>query len=176
MTKVGEEFSDGKSSFDFSAKHTRFSIERSLQRLRTNYLDIVLIHSDGDDEKILSETDCLETLQELKQQGLIRAIGMSTKTNSGGIMAAELTDMVMLTYNLQQQDQQALDFAVRNNKGVLVKKGLMSGHIQESGRDLLRESMQKIFSQAGVNSMIVGTINPQHLAQNVRLAKELSTS
>jgi len=176
MTKVGEEFSDGKSSFDFSAKHTRFSIERSLQRLRTNYLDIVLIHSDGDDEKILSETDCLETLQELKQQGLIRAIGMSTKTNSGGIMAAELTDMVMLTYNLQQQDQQALDFAVRNNKGVLVKKGLMSGHIQESGRDLLRESMQKIFSQAGVNSMIVGTINPQHLAQNVRLGKELSTS
>src|SRR5690554_1331134 len=51
-TKVGEEFENGRSSFDFSAAHTRFSIERSLRRLRTDYLDIALIHSDGNDVDI----------------------------------------------------------------------------------------------------------------------------
>lgn len=32
MTKVGEIFEKGKSSFDFSAAHTRLSVERSLKR------------------------------------------------------------------------------------------------------------------------------------------------
>src|SRR5687768_5179148 len=50
VTKVGEEFTEGKSFFDFSASHTRASVERSLKRLNTDFLDIVLIHSDGNDE------------------------------------------------------------------------------------------------------------------------------
>ena len=172
-SKVGEEFSAGKSHFDFSAKHTRFSVERSLQRLRTDYLDIVLIHSDGEDEKILRQSDCLQELQKLQADGLIRAIGMSTKTRAGGLLAAELMDIVMLTYNLQQQDQPVLDYARDHEKGVLVKKGLMSGHVQDSGRDLIRESMQLIFSQSAISSMIVGTINVEHLRQNVELAKSI---
>ena len=52
-TKVGEEFTTGKSFFDFSAEHTRRSVERSLRDMKTDYLDIVLIHSDGEDLKIL---------------------------------------------------------------------------------------------------------------------------
>src|SRR5690606_4111141 len=79
-SKTGEEFSNGQSHFDFSAKHTRFSIERSLKRLRTDYLDLVLVHSDGQDEHIIRHTDCFETLQQLKDQGLIRAFGISSKT------------------------------------------------------------------------------------------------
>ena len=172
-TKVGEEFVDGKSLFDFSAKHTQVSVERSLQRLNTDYLDIVLIHSDGQDEKILLESSCVEALKKCKEAGLIRAIGMSTKTISGGKLASDLLDIVMLTYNLEQQDQEVVDYAQQKNKGVLVKKGLMSGHVNKSGKDLLRESMSLIFSQAAISSMIVGTINPDHLSQNVKITKDI---
>lgn len=172
-TKVGEEFIDGESVFDFSAKHTQFSVERSLKRLKTDYLDIVLIHSDGQDEEILLNSDCLKALNKLKESGLIRAIGMSTKTIAGGMLAADLLDIVMLTYNLDQQDQAVVDYAQQHNKGILVKKGLMSGHVGKSGEELVRESMALIFSQAAISSMIVGTINPEHLVQNVRIAKEL---
>lgn len=172
-TKVGEEFTAGKSSFDFSAKHTRHSIERSLRRLNTDYLDIVLIHSDGNDEKILSQGDCLQVLKDFQQQGLIRAIGMSTKTISGGIKAASLMNIVMLTYNLQQQDQAVIDYARKYNKGVLVKKGLMSGHINNKSSNPVRESMECIFKEAAINSVIIGTINPEHLQQNIILAKEI---
>ncbi len=167
VTKVGEEFIDGKSVFDFSAKHTRESVERSLRRLRTDYLDLVLIHSDGNDEVILNDGACVETLRHCQQQGLIKAIGMSTKTITGGLLAARLLDVVMVTYNLQQQDQAVVDLALSLNKGVLVKKGLMSGHVHDAGRDLVRESMALSFSQPGIASMIVGTINPQHLESNV---------
>ena len=44
VSKVGEEFSDGQSRHDFSAAHTRFSVERSLKRLETDCIDLVLVH------------------------------------------------------------------------------------------------------------------------------------
>ena len=166
VTKTGEEFKQGQSSFNFSASHTRFSIERSLKRLNTDYLDIVLIHSDGNDEDILNNSDCVATLKQCQQEGMIRAIGMSTKTNSGGVLAASMLDIVMITYNLEQQDQAVLDYARNNNKGVLVKKGLMSGHAGS-----IEDSMSLLFGSEGISSVIVGTINPDHLRENVKLAK-----
>ncbi len=166
VTKTGEEFEQGQSSFNFSSSHTRASIERSLKRLNTDYLDIVLIHSDGNDEDILNNTDCVATLRQCQQQGMIRAIGMSTKTISGGLLAASMLDIVMITYNLEQQDQAVLDYARKNNKGVLVKKGLMSGHAGS-----IEDSMALLFGSEGISSVIVGTINPAHLRENVKLAK-----
>ncbi len=170
-TKVGEEFENGTSRFDFSAAHTRASIERSLRRLRTDYLDLVLIHSDGNDEAILRDGACVDMLRRCQQEGLVRHIGMSTKTSAGGIMAAEQLDVVMLTWNLQQRDTEALQAALRLGKGVLVKKGLMSGHVQGGSGDLVRDSMQLIFREAGIGSMITGTINPAHLRSNVATAR-----
>jgi aryl-alcohol dehydrogenase-like predicted oxidoreductase len=175
VTKTGEEFSNGASHFDFSGAHTRLSVERSLRRLRTDYLDLVLIHSDGNDEAILQQGDCVAALQDCKRKGMIRALGMSTKTLSGGLRAVRELDVVMLTYNLQQQDDvAAIKLARTLGKGVLVKKGLMSGHVQQAGRDLVRESLALVLKEAGVHSLIAGTINPAHLAANVALAKELA--
>jgi aryl-alcohol dehydrogenase-like predicted oxidoreductase len=175
VTKVGEEFSAGASHFDFSGKHTRASIERSLRRLRTDYLDVVLIHSDGNDEAILQQGECVAALQDCKRRGQIRAIGMSTKSVAGGLRAVRELDVVMLTYNLQQPDDAAVIALARElGKGVLVKKGLMSGHLQQSGRDLVRDSMALVLRKEGIHSMIAGTINPAHLTANVALAKELA--
>src|SRR3990167_133138 len=98
-TKAGEEFQDGKSYYDFSTKHIRRSVERSLRCLKTDYLDLVLIHSDGNDEKIIHETDSLQTLHQLKEAGYIRALGMSTKTMAGGLQALTLCYSVIFSYN-----------------------------------------------------------------------------
>ncbi len=177
-TKVGEEFDGAESRFDFSSNHVRHSIERSLQQLRTDYLDLALIHSDGNDEHILRQTDCVAALRDCQQRGLVRAIGMSTKTESGGMLAAELLDVVMVTFNLRQQDRDAVARAHALNKGVLVKKGLMSGHVhasatQEKPRDLVRESLQLAFTTAGIHTMIVGTLNAAHLRSNVEATKAI---
>lgn len=170
VTKTGEEFAEGKSSFDFSASHTRMSIERSLKRLGTDYLDIVLIHSDGNDEIILNDSGCVEELRECQRQGLVRAVGMSTKTIAGGILAASLLDIVMITWNQEQRDQEVLDYARVTGKGVLVKKGLMSGHTGS-----VADSMQLLMQTPGIHSAIIGTITPTHLAENVRLAKQFTS-
>lgn len=167
--KTGEEFHQGKSEFDFSPEHTRNSVERSLKRLNTDYIDIVLVHSDGNDEDIIKNKGTLEALSELKQQGLIRAFGMSSKTVNGGLLAVESCDVVMVTCNLNQTEElPVIESAHQHHKGILIKKALASGHINQTDMDNpIQASMDFIFSQRGVNSIIVGTINPQHLKQNV---------
>ena len=175
VSKVGEEFENGLSHFDFSAAHTRRSVERSLKRLETDYLDLVLVHSNGDDLAILQQEAVYQTLAELKQAGLIRGFGFSGKTVDGGLLALETGDCAMVTYNLaEQQEKPVLDYAARHAKGILIKKALASGHAcLGAGVDPVRASFELIFGHPGVASAIVGTINPLHLSHNVAMAAQV---
>lgn len=167
-TKVGEEFEQGRSRFDFSPAHVRASVERSLRRLATDWLDVVLIHSDGRDLPILDESGALEALVALKQAGWIRAVGISHKTEAGGRRALELgCDVIMATLSLAEPGEAPLIAeAGRRGCGVLVKKALASGH---AGAESLRFAV----SQPGVSSVVVGTIDPGHLEANVRAIEGL---
>jgi aryl-alcohol dehydrogenase-like predicted oxidoreductase len=48
----------------------------------------------------------------------------------------------------------------------------MSGHVQQTGRDLVRDSLALNLREPGIHSVIVGTINAAHLANNVAIAQE----
>ncbi|MHC2145996.1 aldo/keto reductase [Pseudomonas sp. 210_17 TE3656] len=169
VSKVGEEFEEGQSRFDFSAAHTRFSIERSLKRLETDHIDLVLVHSDGNDLHILEHEEVYQTLEALKREGKIGGFGLSGKTVEGGLKALQRGDCAMVTYNLNEQaERPVLDYAAEHGKAILVKKALASGHVCLSpGVDPVRASFELLFGHPGVSSAIVGTINPVHLAHNV---------
>ncbi len=194
-TKVGEEFSEdkfsdeGRSHFDFSPKHTRMSVERSLRRLRTDYLDLVMIHSDGNDLDVLCNSGALQTLQQLKQEGWIRALGISSKTVEGGLIAAEVCDAVMLMYHADYTDEEpVIAKSALQGAAVLLKKVLASGHIchdappvrekiqgsaerqdHERGReqDPLQSALNFAYAHPGVTSAVIGTVNLQHLRANL---------
>ncbi len=171
-TKVGEEFVDGASLYDFSPAHTIYSIERSLQRLNTDYLDIVLVHSNGDDAKIIAEHEIFATLDVLKKAGKIRAFGMSTKTVEGGLMAVDAADIVMVMHNpIYTAELPVIKHAQQHQKGIFIKKAFASGHLQKiSAADPVREAMRFIFQEPAVSSVIVGTLNQDHLRYNVECA------
>ncbi|TRX74044.1 aldo/keto reductase [Pseudomonas mangiferae] len=172
VSKVGEEFEAGQSRFDFTPEHARRSVERSLTRLRTDRIDLLLVHSDGSDRAILEDSGLYEALAELKQAGKIRAFGLSGKTVEGGLLALQRGDCAMVTYNLAEQDEKpVLDYAAAHGKGILVKKALASGHAcLGHGIDPVRASFELVFGHPGVTSAIVGTIDPLHLAHNVATA------
>jgi aryl-alcohol dehydrogenase-like predicted oxidoreductase len=167
-SKVGEEFEGGQSRFDFSPEHARCSVERSLRRLNTDVIDIVLVHSDGNDLHIIQEMGTLQALEQLKQEGLIRAFGMSTKTVEGGLAAAAASDVVMLTYNLDSQEElPVLDACASLGVGALIKKALASGHLARQYQDPVQASMDLVFAHPATSAAIVGTITPAHLQANV---------
>ena len=169
-SKVGEGFVNGESVFAFDGAAVRASIENSLKLLKTDYLDVVLIHSDGNDIDILNNTDCVETLQTLKQQGYIRSIGISGKTVEGGLAALEQMDVAMVTYNTEATaEAKVIEYAAAHNKGILIKKAMNSGHLSVADNGA-EQALDFVLSKSGVSSAIVGTINPDHLRANVAAA------
>ncbi|OGT43195.1 MAG: aldo/keto reductase [Gammaproteobacteria bacterium RIFCSPHIGHO2_12_FULL_37_34] len=168
-TKVGEAFHDGVSQFDFSEQGIVHSVERSLQRLQTDYLDVVLVHSNGDDVRLIEQEHVFVTLSKLKKSGKIRVFGMSTKTIAGGLLTVKHADVAMVTYNLLHlEEQKIIREANQQQKGIFVKKGLVSGHLQHiHSQHPVKDSLQFILAEPGVSSVIIGSINPLHVRENV---------
>ena len=183
-TKVGEEFIGGESHFDFSAQHTQQSVERSLKRLQTDYIDIVLVHSNGDDLNIIQNMEVLASLEKLKQQGKILAYGVSTKTVEGGIAALQHSDLAMVTYNTSHtHERPIIDYAHEHNKGIFIKKAFASGHlchnnsaINNSTQQSAASCLQFVFQHPGVHATIIGTINPKHLIENAQAMQQAMIS
>ena len=167
-----------KGMFDFSKEHILAAVDGSLKRLQTEHIELVLVHSDGNDLAILHDSGVYETLAELKREGKIGAFGLSGKTVEGGLLALEKGDCAMVTYNLNEQaEKPVLDYAAAHGKAILIKKALASGHVcLQPGSDPLRASFELVFAHPGVSSAIVGTINPQHLSHNVALLSQLLRS
>ncbi|MES2673884.1 MAG: aldo/keto reductase [Pseudomonadota bacterium] len=190
-SKAGESFDGVESRFDFSPTALRKSLDQSLRLLRTDYLDILLIHSDGNDLDIIHRDQVLQSLAQFKQEGWIRAFGMSTKTVAGGLLCAQEADVVMTTYDPDSEsDQQLLDECALRNTGVLLKKIFNSGHLlaptstepksktnpgqkAKTPRTAIERQLELIFSHKAVNSAIIGTLNCQHLRDNVTCALDV---
>ena len=132
-TKCGEEFADGESAYDFSAAHTRRSVERSLRRLKTDRLDCVLAHCPRNDFEAMSSGAVLETLAALKQEGKIRGFGASINSQEGGAHALERgADVLMVTYSATDTSMGTfINRAAQLGKAIFIKKGLGSGSLAD---------------------------------------------
>ena len=167
-TKVGERFVDGRSLFDFSAKAVTASVEESLRRLRTPTVDIIFIHSDGNDLAIQRDTDCVAALQALKQRGLTRAIGLSGKTVEGARAALHWTDVLMSEYHLHDRSHEAVMTEARaRGIGVVVKKALASGRLPAE------DAVPFVLANPDVTSVVAGGLNLDHVRQNIALAQRV---
>ncbi len=73
-TKVGRYDAD---EFDFSAKRVIKSVEDSLDRLKTDFVDVLQVHDIefGSREQIANET--LPAMHQLKQEGKVRYVGIT---------------------------------------------------------------------------------------------------
>ena len=164
-TKVGETFSDGVSHYDFSGTAVRASVERSLNRLRTDVLDVLFLHSDGRDLWIQEQTDAVAALVELKRRGLVQKIGLSGKTVEGARLALEWADVLMVEYHLEDRSHEGLiREAAARGVGIIVKKGLASGHLPAD------QAIDFVLSNRQVASIVVGGVNLTHFHDNVTVA------
>jgi len=139
-TKFGTIPGKGK---DFSIAHMRRSLEDSLRRLRTDYIDIYQLHSPA--ASVLDNLDLLEALRQVKQEGKIRFYGLSTEGGHRGLDAIERwnVDSVQITFNLFHQDpaERFLSEAERAGVGVIAKSPLDSGIL---GGDLDPDKPRKL--------------------------------
>ena len=105
-------------------------------------------------------------LKVLRDAGLVRAVGFSGKTPEGARTALVWADVIMVTYNGEDQSHEPVLAEAREmGVGVLVKKGLASGRIApEAG-------IPFVLANPHVASVVVGGLNLDHIRANVDLAE-----
>jgi len=90
-------------------------VELSLERLHTDYVDILYLHSCKSREDALDEM-ALSAMQTLKKQGKIRHIGVSTHSNQAEVIEAALEsgvyEVVLTAYNFQTKNREELERAM----------------------------------------------------------------
>ena len=166
---------------DREADMAKVSIERSLERLQTDHLDLVHVHSINsveDAEQLGEEGKVLEVLKQYKREGVIKHIGFTGHASAAGMKrAAELYDfdVMMMALNHQVADgsqrfeEDAGTFAFKKGMGVVAMKVIRPRETVEGlmASDLINYALsleQFHMINVGIDSMEV-------LEQNLRLIR-----
>ncbi|CAG5002429.1 hypothetical protein DYBT9275_02889 [Dyadobacter sp. CECT 9275] len=113
------------------------SVQESLRALRTDYLDIFMLHQA--DTEILKNQVIAEAFSELKDKKVIRATGASTYAAAETELAVDTGswDIIQLPFNLMDQ-RHSICFQQAGQKGVglVIRSVLMKGLLSDRGRNL----------------------------------------
>lgn len=104
-TKVGWPSYDSPS--DFSADGMRKSVEGSLRRLQTEYIDLLQLHNPPLNWP-LTRPEILETLRGLIADGKARALGVSVRSPEEALVIADQPEMVAIQANFNMMDIRAV--------------------------------------------------------------------
>jgi aryl-alcohol dehydrogenase-like predicted oxidoreductase len=181
-------------TLDYSAKAIMPQIDRSLQRLKTDVIDIIQLHSPSYDDVAFG--DGLEGLKKAQAAGKVRFISLSAdgETARKAIEIGEY-DTLQITYNVLEQEPGDIVAAAREkDMGIIIKVPIGSA-IYEKPRptdgsaaqwdraravlapevigDIPRVSaaLRWLLCDPNVHTAIVGTTNIKHLEANVAAAE-----
>jgi aryl-alcohol dehydrogenase-like predicted oxidoreductase len=139
-TKVGVDYYTREpAGHNFSPEYIRIALERSLERLRTDYVDILQLHNPP--QKLAKDDGVWGMLAELKREGKARFFGVSARTvndalaylktaHAGEEHSRRFGDTLQVPFNLLDQEAAAKGVfveAYRQDWGIISRLPLASG-------------------------------------------------
>lgn len=199
FTKCGH--ASGLDLPDWDPKMLEMSIDRSLQRLKTDYVDVIHLHTCS--EEVLRQGDVIDVLIRAKEKGKTRYIGYSGD-HKDALYAVQCGAFDSLETSVNIADQEAITLtlpeAVRRGMGVTVKRPVanvawrtgqkpedpyahsywdrlqvLDYDFLKSGlplQETVRIALQFTLAAPGVHTAIVGTAKPERWVENARLLDE----
>lgn len=154
--------------------------ERSLRRLGTDHIDVLLLH--GPPLAAIEEGAFVPALERLVRQGAVRSFGLSCGTLEEARAALALPGLssLQLPYNLLARSpvEQLLPEAATAGVGVVAARPFADGSLFARARealpgvrsDLVSAAALRFAAGAGVASVLVGMSRPENVERNVRAA------
>jgi len=163
-----------------SAEQVTRDIERFLRELGADVLDIVLLHFVTQADWPQRYTGAMEALSRAKEQGKVRAVGVSCH-GLGALRTAAETDwaeVVLARINSAGVNMDASPSRVApvierlyvSGKAVYGMKVLGCGQLAGKAR----AAIQYVFQIGVVHDITIGISRRRHLLENVRLVEELA--
>ena len=153
-TKVGNQWRSDGSGWDWNPRkeHILKSVDESLKRLQTSYIDLYQLHGGTIDDPIEETIDAFE---QLVKQGIIRYYGISSIRPNVIRYWTEHSNMVsvMMQYSLldRRPEEECLRLLGKKNIGVLVRGSVAQGLlVDKPPRPYLNYSEQEVSKAAEV--------------------------
>ena len=149
-------------------------IDKSLQNLRTDYIDLYQIHnpSPAQLEQVMAPGGALEALQEAKAAGKIGHIGLTAHSQSVFERALTLDEIetIMFPYNIVERQGEALIARCKDkNVGFIAMKPMAGGAIEDT-----ELAMRYIVANPDVTVVIPGMFCADEVWQNVKAAENVA--
>lgn len=163
------------------ARGSREQLEKSLRRLRTDYLDIWQFHAVSRLQEldiIFGPGGAMETAEQARKEGKIRFIGLTGHFDPAVHLEAikrYAFDTIQMPVNVVDPHYRSfrntvLDEAVRRNLGIIAMKSLGFGNILSLGVAKVAEALPWTWSQP-ISVLVSGCDRREVLDYNVYLAK-----
>ena len=167
-------------------------LHESLGRMKTDYIDIMQLHNPPVEET--EKNDLVSILKEMQEQGKVRWISISTTTPHLPIYKDwGVFDTFQIPYSaLERQHEDWITESAEAGIGIIIRGGVAKGEV---GVGLGREDRWQLFEKANLDELrsdgesrtafllrytlshphadtiIVGTLHPSHLSENVRVVE-----
>jgi aryl-alcohol dehydrogenase-like predicted oxidoreductase len=168
------------------------NISDSILKMQTDYIDVLQLHNPTVEES--EKNKVIETLQELREQEVVKHIGCSAcSPHLETYIDWGVFDVFQIPYSaLERFHENLITRAAESGAGVIIRGGVARGEpgfgrgdgewwkvFEEAKLDELRapgESrtsflLRFTLTHPHCHTTIVGTMNPEHLAQNVAAAE-----
>jgi len=146
-------------------------IEQSLKQLDVDYIDLYQIHNVSKQEQfdnVISENGAFRALQEAKEKGLIKHIGVTSHNISmlEKFLEFDIIETIQFPFNIvEQQAIEVFKKAKGKNVGVLAMKPLAGGAIQDG-----EIALKYIFNSGLVTVAIPGMDSVEQVKRNASVA------
>ena len=190
-TKCGCNIDDAGNGLDpghlWTPDRVRRNIDQSLTRLRTDHVELVQMHGPTVDE--VEQAGLVEVLQEIRDTGKTRFIGVSTLSpHFKPFVEMGAFDAFQVPYSaIERCDENIIQQAAEAGAGIVIRGGIGQGHRgsqdswsmwDKAGLDELADGMNRYefvlrftLTHPACHTTIVGTIDLDHLKSNVAAAQ-----
>ena len=170
------------------------SIDQSLKALKTDYIDIMLIHGAESTDLIYHDV-VFQGFEKAKTSGKIRACGFSTHTNQTDMIKANnenlFYDVIMVTFNhkgslvhsqtgrYDEWDQppmiKELQRAEKNNIGIVAMKTCSAGRYSfpDEKKPSFRSALKWVLNHSFVGTTAVAMATYEEFKENIQVLDEL---